>query len=94
MERWIADYFSGNPGLDKGEGTLGRYSVMEIDDKIIMEKLNKLISVEPKIMIHRILKRDCKMIKLFSKYKLRYLTIIRRGLDGQKEDNRSRQTKE
>ena len=49
---------------------------MEIDDKIIMEKLNKLISMEPKIMIHRLLKRDYKMIKLVSKYELRYLTII------------------
>jgi len=58
---------------------LGRYSVMEIDDKIIMEKLNKLISVEPKIMIHRILKRDYKMIKLISKYGWRYLTLIREG---------------
>lgn len=54
-------------------------SVMEIDDKIIMEKLNKLISVDPKIMIHRILKRDCKMIKLVSKYRWRYLTIIKKG---------------
>jgi len=53
---------------------------MEIDDKIIMEELNKLISMRPKIMIHRILRKDHKMIRLVSKYKLRYLTIIGGGL--------------
>jgi len=75
----MADYFPGNPGLDKGEGGLGRYPVMEIDDKIIMEELNKLISMRPKIMIHRILRKDHKMIKLVLKYKWRYLTIIGEG---------------
>jgi len=73
----MADNFPGNPRLDKGESRLGRYPVMETDDKIIMEELNKLISMRPKIMIHRILKKDHKMIKLVSKYKWKYLTIIR-----------------
>lgn len=45
-----------------------------------MEKLNKLISMEPKIMIHRILRKDHKMIKLVLKYKWKYLTIIKGGL--------------
>ncbi len=67
---------------------------MEIDDKIIMEELNKLISMRPKIMIHRILKEDHKMIKLVSKYRWKYLAIIRRGLHGQKEGNGTSQTKE
>lgn len=52
-------------------------SIMEIDNKIIMGKLNKLRSMEPKIMIHRLLKKDYKMIKSVSKYKWRYLTIIK-----------------
>lgn len=63
--------------MDKGEDALGRYSIMETDDKIIIKKLNKLTSVEPKIMIHRLLKRDYKMIKLISKYRWKYLTIIK-----------------
>lgn len=73
----MADYFSRNPGLDKGEDTLGRYSVMGPDDKIIKEKLKKLVSLEPKIMIRRILMKEYRADRLVSKYEWRYLTIMK-----------------
>jgi len=42
------------------------------------EILKELGSMAPKIMIHRLLKGDFKANKLASKYKWRYLTIIKR----------------
>lgn len=47
---------------------------MEMDDKIIVEKLKRLTSMEPKTMIHRVLRRDYKVDRLVAKYKWRYLT--------------------
>ena len=63
--------------MDKGEDALGRYSIMELDDKIIKEKLKKLVSLEPKIMIRRILMKEYRADRLVSKYKRRYLTLIK-----------------
>jgi len=50
---------------------------MELDDRIIMKKLKKLASMEPKIMIRRTLGKDYKANRLVSKYRWRYLTIIK-----------------
>lgn len=50
---------------------------MEIDDKIIMKKLKRLASMEPKIMIRRILMKEYRADRLVSKYKCRYLTLIK-----------------
>ena len=63
--------------MDKGENALGRYFIIDIDDKIIVEKLKKLTSMEPKVMIHRALMDDHRANKSVSKYRWRYLTTIR-----------------
>jgi len=73
----MADYFSRNPELDKGEDALGRYSIMESDYRIITEKLKILGSMAPRVMIHRLLRKDFKANRLVSKYKWRYLIIKR-----------------
>ena len=49
---------------------------MKENDK--MEKLKELGSMDPKVMIHRTLRKDYKANKLVSKYKWKYLTIIKR----------------
>jgi len=49
---------------------------MKENDKT--EKLKILGSMAPKVMIHRLLKGDFKANKLVSKYKWRYLIIIKR----------------
>jgi len=49
---------------------------MKENDKT--EKLKILGSMAPKIMIHRLLRKDFKVNKLVSKYKWKYLTIIKR----------------
>lgn len=49
---------------------------MKENDKT--EKLKELGSMAPKIMIHRLLEGDFKADKLASKYKWKYLTIIKR----------------
>ena len=48
------------------------------EDNKIMEKLKILGSMAPKVMIHRLLRKDFKANKLASKYKWRYLIIIKR----------------
>ena len=63
--------------MDKEQDALGRYSIMESDYRIITEKLKRLASMEPKIMIRRILRKDCKADILVLKYKWRYLTLIK-----------------
>jgi len=50
---------------------------MKENDKT--KKLKELGSIAPRVMIHRLLKRDFKANKLVSKYKWRYLIIIKRG---------------
>ena len=45
------------------------------------EKLKILGSMAPKVMIHRLLRKDFKVNKLVSKYKWRYLIIIKREED-------------
>ena len=56
---------------------MGRYFIIETDDKIIVEKLKKLTSMEPRVMIHRALMNDHRANKSVSKYKWRHLTIIK-----------------
>jgi len=48
---------------------------MKENDK--MEKLKILGSMAPRVMIHRLLRKDLKANKLVSKYKCRYLIIKR-----------------
>ena len=52
---------------------------MKENDKT--EKLKELGSMDPRVMIHRLLKGDFKANKLASKYKWRYLIIIKREED-------------
>lgn len=49
---------------------------MKENDKT--EKLKELGSMAPKVMIHRLLRKDFKANKLASRYKWRYLIIIKR----------------
>jgi len=49
---------------------------MKENDKI--EKLKILGSMAPRVMIHRLLRKDFKANKLVSKYKWRYPIIIKR----------------
>ena len=52
---------------------------MKENDKT--EKLKILGSMAPKVMIHRLLEKDFKANKLASKYKWKYLIIIKREED-------------
>jgi len=63
--------------VGKGENALGRYFIIDAGDKIIVERLKKLTSMEPKIMIHRVLMNDHRANKSVSKYTWRYLTLIK-----------------
>jgi len=49
---------------------------MKENDKL--EKLKELGSMDLKVMIHRILRKDYKVNKLILRYKWKYLTIIKR----------------
>jgi len=52
---------------------------MKENDKT--EKLKELGSMAPKVMIHRLLKKDFKANKLASKYRWKYLIIMKREED-------------
>ena len=47
-------------------------------ENVKTKKLKILGSMAPKVMIHRLLRKDLKADKLASKYKWKYLTIIKR----------------